>query len=93
MSRKDDSSIPYIFYDKEMQTDFDKNFFIRPIARGKSFHLENFTNLPEVFEVFEFQGWNNFLRILEDIYIGLVPTFYSTLAPTGEDNTSLRSII
>ena len=53
--------------------------------------MENFTILPKVYVVFEFQGWNDFLRISEDIYIGLVPTFYSTLVPTDEDNTSLRS--
>ena len=32
------------------------------------------------------------MRISEDIYIGLVVAFYSTLAPVDEDNTSLRSI-
>ena len=93
MSRKGDSSVPYIFHDKEMETNFHRNFFIRTMARRRSLHLENFTTLPEVFEVFEFQGWNDFLRISEDIYMGLVPAFYSTLAPTDEDNTSLRSII
>ena len=57
------------------------------------FSLKNLTTLPEVFVVFEFQGWNEFLRIFEDIYMGLVPTFYSTLVPTDEDNISLKSII
>ena len=33
------------------------------------------------------------LRILEDIYMGLVPAFYNTLVPLGEDNTSLHSIV
>ena len=46
-----------------------------------------------VFNIFEFQGWGGFLRISEDIYIGVVPTFYSTLAAPDEDNTSLRSIV
>ena len=55
--------------------------------------MENFTFLPEVFDVFELQGWNGFLRISEDIYTQLVPPFYSTLVPTDEDNTSLRSIV
>ena len=73
-----------------MQDNFQRNFFRRPITRGRSFYLENFTTLLEVFDVFEFEGWNNFLRISEDIYTGLVPVFYSTLAPTGEDNASLK---
>ena len=55
--------------------------------------MENFTTLPEVFDVFEFQGWNKFLRILENIYTGLISTFYSTLVSSDEDNISLRSII
>ena len=76
-----------------MQNNFQRNFFRRPIARGRSFNLENFASLPEVFEVFKFQGWNNFLSISTDMYIGLVPVFYSILAPTNEDNTALRNIV
>ena len=55
--------------------------------------MENFIALPEGFDDFEFQGWNDFLRISKDIYTGLVPCFYSTLIPSNEDNTSLRSIV
>ena len=33
------------------------------------------------------------MGIFENTYTGLVPTFYNTLIPTDEDNTSLRSII
>ena len=76
-----------------MKANFHRNFFIKPIAFGKSFAMENFSSLPQIVEVFEFQGWNDFLRISEDVYTGLVATFYSTLAPVDEDNTSLRSII
>ena len=93
MSRKGDSSVPYIFNDEDMQTTFHKNFFIRPIVRGTSFHLENFTTLPQVFVAFKFQCWNDFLRISKDIYIGLVFAFYNTLAPIDKDNTSLQTII
>ena len=63
MVGKGDQSVPYIFEDDEMQDNFQRNFFRRPIARGRSFYLENFTTLLEVFEVFEFQGWNDFSRI------------------------------
>ena len=87
MSGKGDSSVPYIF--GKMQNNFQRNFFGRPVARGRNFHLKNFTSHPEIFEVFEFQGWNDFLLISDDIYRGLVPVFYSTLAPTDEGNTSL----
>ena len=76
-----------------MQNNFQRNFFRRPIARGRSFNLENFTSLPKVFEVFEFQEWNNLLSISIDIYMGLVLAFYSTFVPTDEDNTSLKSIV
>ena len=55
--------------------------------------MENFSSPSLIVEVFEFQGWNDFLRISEDVYTGLVAAFYSTLAPVDEDNTSLRSII
>ena len=77
MAGKGDQSVPYIL----------------PIARRRSFYLENFTSLPEVFDIFKFQGWNDFLRISEDIYTGLVPVFYSTLSLIDEDNTSLQSIV
>ena len=50
-------------------------------------------SLSHVFKVFEFQGWNSFLSIIEDIYTGLVPSFYSTLVSMDEDNTSSRNII
>ena len=33
------------------------------------------------------------MRISEDIYIGLIPAFYNTLACTNEENTSYRSFI
>ena len=55
--------------------------------------MKNFTTFPEVFDIFEFQDWNDFLKISEDIYTGMVPTFCSTLIPSDEDNTSLRSIV
>ena len=93
MAGKGDQSIPYIFEDDEMQAIFQNNFFQRPITRGRSFYLENFTTLPEVFEEFKFQGWNDFLRILKEIYIGPIPAFYSILVPSDEDNISLRSIV
>ena len=93
MTKKGDYSIPYMFNDKEMQRNFHINFFIRPIAYGRSFDLVNFSSLSQIVEVFEFQGWNEFLRIFEDIYTGLVGAFYSILASVDEDNTSLRSII
>ena len=44
-------------------------------------------------EAFEFQGWNNFLRISEYMYTGVVAAFYSTLASVDEDNTFVRSIV
>ena len=56
MSKKGDSSIPYIFNYEDMQINFHKNFFTRPIARERSFYLENFTTLPKLREVFKFQG-------------------------------------
>ena len=93
MTIKSNSSSPYIFENEDMQVNFHKNFFIRQIGRGRSFHLESFSSFPEIVEIFEFQGWNKFLGISEDTYIGLVPAFYSTLVPTNEDNTSLKSII
>ena len=40
--------------------------------------MENFTALPDVFNVLELQGWNDFLRMSEDIYIGLIPAFVLT---------------
>ena len=85
MSKKGDYSIPHLFDDEEMQANSYRNFFIRPIARGRSFYLENFTPLLEIFEVFGFQGWNQFLRISEDIYMGLVPTFYNTFTFTDKN--------
>ena len=60
MADKSNQTVPYIFKDEEMQVDFQHNFFWRPITKGRSFYLENFTILPEVFDIFEFQGWNNF---------------------------------
>ena len=93
MMTKSNSSVPYIFEDEDMQVNFHRNFFIRPIAKGRSFYLESFSSFPEIVEIFEFQRWNEFLGISEDIYPGLVPAFYSTLVPTNEDSTSLRSII
>ena len=56
MANKVYQSTLYIFEDEEMQANFQNNFFQRPIARGKSFYLENFTALLENFDVFEFQG-------------------------------------
>ena len=93
MMKKGDYIVPYMLDDEEMQTNFHRNFFIRPIAFGKSFILENFSFLPQIVEFFEFQGWNEFLSISEDVNIELVGAFYSTLASVDEDNTSLRSII
>ena len=58
MPNKGYQSVPYIFEDEEMQAK--NNFFLRPIAKERSFYLENFTALPEVFNVFEFQRWNDF---------------------------------
>ena len=55
--------------------------------------MANFAFLPQIVKVFEFQGWNDFLSISEDVYTGVVGAFYSTLASVHEDNTSLRSII
>ena len=63
MSKKENFSIPYIFDDEEMQTRFHRQFFIRPIAFGRSFELENFSTLPQIMEVFEFQGWTDFLKM------------------------------
>ena len=93
MADKGYQSIPYIFKDEDMQANFQNNFFRRPMARGRSFYLENFTALLEVFNVFEFQGWNEFLKISEEIYTGLIPVFYNTIVPSDEDNNSLRSIV
>ena len=93
MFKNGDSSVPYIFDDEDMETNFHENFFTRPIAKGRSFYLENFTTLPKVHEVFEFQRWSDFLKISEDKYTGLVPTFYSYLVPFDEENTSFKSII
>ena len=55
--------------------------------------MENIRTFLEVFEVFEFQGWNDFFRISEDIYIGLLLAFYSTFVPTNGDNISFKSIV
>ena len=93
MADKAYQSVPYIFEDEEMQANFQNNFFKRPITRRRSFYLENFTSLPEVFKIFKFQRWNDFLSISEDIYIWVVPTFCSTLIPSDKDNTLLRSIV
>ena len=80
-----------MFGDDEMQENFQRNFFRRPIAR-RSFYLGNFIALPEVYNVFEFQGWGDFLRISEDIYTRAVLTFYSTLNAYAKDHISLKSI-
>ena len=93
MMKKGDYNVPCIFNDEEMQTNFHRNFFIRPIAFKRSFAMENFSCLPQIIEISEFQGWNDFMRISKNVYTGLVIAFYSTLAPVDEDNTSLRSII
>ena len=90
---KGDSSVPYIFKDEEMQQNFQAFFLKRPIAFGRSFKLESFSFLPRIIEVFEFQGWADFLRISEDLYTILVAAFYSTLESADEDNTFLRSIV
>ena len=82
-----------MFDDDEMQRNFHMNFFIRPITFGRTFILANFVFLPQIVEVFKFQGWNEFLSIFEDVYTGLVSAFYSTLVSIDEDNTSLTSII
>ena len=54
MADKSNQSVLYIFEDEEIQENFQHNFFRRPIARRSSFYLENFTTLPEVFDIFEF---------------------------------------
>ena len=89
MADKGYHNIPYIFKDEEMQANFQNNFSRRPTTRGRSFNLEKFTALPKVFDDFEFQRWNDFMRILEDIYTGLIPAFYNSLVPSDEDNTTL----
>ena len=33
------------------------------------------------------------MRILEGIYTGVIPAFYSTLAPSDKDNTSFQSTV
>ena len=88
MTKKGDYGVPYMFDEDEMQMNFHNNYFIRPIAFRRTFILANFTFLPQIVEVFEFQGWNEFLSISEDIYTGLVSAFYSTLASVDEDNMS-----
>ena len=93
MTKKADYSVPYMFNDDEMQNRFHKHFFIRPIVFGRSLEMENFLSLPQIIEVFEFQGWNDFLRISEDVHTDMVAAFYSTLALVEEDNTYVRSII
>ena len=55
--------------------------------------MENFIALLKIFDIFEFQGGNDFVRISEDIYTGLTSAFYNTLVPSDEDNTSLQSIV
>ena len=94
MLKTGDYSVPYIFYDEEMQTNFHRNLFISPLpVEEPSIWKASLFSLSHVFEVFKFQGWTDFLRISEDTYRGLVPAFYSTLVPTNEDNTSFKSII
>ena len=56
MVRKEDSNVPYIFKDEEMQQNFHTIFVKRLIAYGRSFDFENFSSLPQIIEVFEFQG-------------------------------------
>ena len=80
-----------MFEDDEMQANFQNNFFKRPIARGRSFYLENFTSLPKAFKVFEFQGWGDFLRISEDIYTEVILAFYNTLAASNECHNQDRN--
>ena len=91
--KKGDYNIPCIFDDEEMQSNFHRNFFIKHITFGRRFAVENFSFLPQIVEIFEFQEWNDFLRIYEYVYTGLVAAFYSILAPVDEDNTSSRSLI
>ena len=47
----------------------------------------------KVHNVFEFQGWGDFLRISENIYTRVILAFYSSLNSFDKDNTSLRSIV
>ena len=54
MMLKNNSSVPYIFEDEDMQTNFHINFFFRLIAKGRSFHLECFTSFTETGEIFKF---------------------------------------
>ena len=46
MTKKGDYGVPYIVDNEEMQRNFHNNFFIRPIAHGRSFVMENFFSLP-----------------------------------------------
>ena len=48
MSEKGNFSTPYMFDDENMQEHFEAHFYRRPITKGRSFDLENFTNFPEV---------------------------------------------
>ena len=80
MTKKGDYSVPYMFDDDKMQNRFYRHFFIKFIAFGGSLELENFLSLPQITKVFEFQRWNDFLRISEDVYTGVVTAFYSTPA-------------
>ena len=93
MVEKINVSVPYMYDDEQMQEHFKNHFYRRPIAKGRSLYLENFTTLLNVHGIFEYQGWGSFLRIFEEIYAGVAPAFYNTLNASDEDNTSLRSII
>ena len=56
MAEKINVSVPHMYDDEEMEENFKKHFYKRPIARGRSFYLENFTTLPDVYGIFKYQG-------------------------------------
>ena len=84
MADKGHQSVPYMFKDDEMEANFKNNFFRRAIDRGRSFLLG---------ELHLYSRSLQYLRVFGDIYTGVVPTFYNTLAAIDEDNTFLKSII
>ena len=53
MADKGNFSTPFMFDDANMQENFENFFYRRPITKGWSFNLDNFTSLPEVHKVFE----------------------------------------
>lgn len=56
-------------------TSVKKNIFIPRYIQRNSFSNLDF----ELIELFEFQGWKNFMRINEDYYANLIKEFYESL--------------